>query len=798
MAAESVVKLKLESGEYEAKIKRATAGLMQMEHECRNAGGILNKLEDENRAFVKSLGNMETVSKSAKGKIAELTGAFQDLRSMYNRLSDEEKKGEFGKELNKQLGIMKGRIQEAQAEMKSINSEMGNGGNALDSLTSKFGVNIKQLAGWGMAIGAAKGALDVAQQAFFASEANLDDWNRAVYASESAWDAFLTSINTGDISGFLSRINTIVAAASQAYNELDRLSTQKAINNPAIKKQEAENERFRAMLRTGRYIAPTDGRKASMQEGQVLTDAQKKRIADQLENGTKSLNTFVKKEISQTTKAIDALYKEQSAQLGMSLKEFRSGTANMDEFDKRMAGYKKYLQYEKEHTSTVNMTGSMAGATSQSRRDNTKNPYEQYKAWGVFKDDGDLFGKINSLIDQRTALQSQNYSQTANAYRAINRVEGTGSSGGGRSGKSGSTTIKPDEIIPEGSIAELENKIKDLGEQLRLATTQDARDTISAQIKEANDQLDIMRGKVKEVKITPVTTETISFIEQLNGELKLTEESMKNAANAGDFSTMAEHLKEVKAQLTDFTTLQNILQTAVQNGLDTSTFNVDELWAKILNGDNIPDETWQALEEQINAKLKDLNIEPIKIDVTTGKVDNIAKGGELATKSWSEAANAISGVGSALQQIDNPVAKVMGIIAEAIANVTVAAGRAMSAKDTTASGWGWIGAAAAITGTMISTIAAIKSATAEYHAQGGIVGMGSTPFIPRGTDTVPAMLTPGEVVLSHAQTANLANNLQEISEARGTGVTLGTVKLRGSDIMIALRNELRSQGRTSL
>ena len=798
MAAESVVKLKLESGEYEAKIKRATAGLMQMERECRNAGGILNKLEDENRAFVKSLGNMETVSKSAKGKIAELTGAFQDLRSMYNRLSDEEKKGEFGKELNKQLGIMKGRIQEAQAEMKSINSEMGNGGNALDSLTSKFGLNIKQLAGWGMAIGAAKGALDVAQQAFFASEANLDDWNRAVYASESAWDAFLTSINTGDISGFLSRINTIVAAASQAYNELDRLSTQKAINNPAIKKQEAENERFRAMLRTGRYIAPTDGRKASMQEGQVLTDAQKKSIADQLENGTKSLNTFVKKKISQTTKAIDALYKEQSAQLGMSLKEFQSGTANMDEFDKRMAGYKKYLQYEKEHTSTVNMTGSMAGATSQSRRDNTKNPYEQYKAWGVFKDDGDLFGKINNLIDQRTALQSQNYSQTANAYRAINRVEGSGSSGGGRSGKSGSSTIKPEEIIPEGSIAELENKIKDLGEQLRLATTQDARDTISAQIKEANGQLDIMRGKAKEVKITPVTTETISFIEQLNGELKLTEESMKNAANAGDFSTMAEHLKEVKAQLTDFTTLQNILQESVQQGLDTSTFNTDELWQKILNGDNIPDETWQELVDSINAKLKDLNIEPIKLDIKTGNVEKTTKQAMTLSDKWSTAANMIQTAGNALNNFESPAAKIGGIIAQTVATLAAAYAQNLASDQTTKGNiWAFIAAAAAATVSLGVTVAAVKK-NAEYHAQGGIVGMSSTPFIPRGTDTVPAMLTPGEVVLSHAQTANLASNLQELSSVKGTSVAMGPTRVQGRDLLLVINNELRATGRRTL
>lgn len=728
MAAESVVKLKLESGEYEAKIKRATAGLMQMERECRNAGGILNKLEDENRAFVKSLGNMETVSKSAKGKIAELTGAFQDLRSMYNRLSDEEKKGEFGKELNKQLGIMKGRIQEAQAEMKSINSEMGNGGNALDSLTSKFGLNIKQLAGWGMAIGAAKGALDVAQQAFFASEANLDDWNRAVYASESAWDAFLTSINTGDISGFLSRINTIVAAASQAYNELDRLSTQKAINNPAIKKQEAENERFRAMLRTGRYIAPTDGRKASMQEGQVLTDAQKKRIADQLENGTKSLNTFVKKEISQTTKAIDALYKEQSAQLGMSLKEFRSGTANMDEFDKRMAGYKKYLEYEQKNTiQTINTDGTVTTAKARN------NPYEQYKAWGVFKDDGDLFGKINSLIDQRTALQSQNYSQTANAYRAINRVEGTGSSGGGRSGSGTFDTFKLQlqqfkaEIADPGFGGGIDGGAlwKMLGGDISIKKLQDMKSVLQQQFDTATSEQDRLK---------------------LKADIELTEGWIKAMQAPGEW-------------------------TIDENGIRIPLkFDIDK---KSL-----------AASAQVFGKL---------YEETYGVKDN----SEKTKAAWSAAASAVQSAGGAMQSMEDPAAKVAGIVMQAIANVALGFTSGMTKEGMRGGVWGWIAASAAGLATMVSTIAAIKSAT-EYHAQGGIAGLGNSTFIPRGTDTIPAMLTPGETILSVSQTRNLADNISSISQTRGRGIGMITTKLRGRDMIVMINNELKAQGRPTI
>lgn len=427
--ADLIARFKGDTSDLDQKIKKGSQTLLQMKADCEKVGGAFINLDKEQVEFIRSLGRMETGAKSAKGTIAELSKSFTDMSAVYNRLTEEEKADEGGRALRASLDQLKNRIKEGKAELKSIDGEIGNSQSLLGQLSDKFGVNITKLASWGAALGAGKVALDVVKDAFFASEANLDEWNRTVYAGESAWDAFLTSINTGDISGFLSRIDSIVDAAKEAYNEMDRLSTQKAINNPAIKAQEAENERFRAMLRYGRYIAPNDGREASMEQGQVLTDAQKQRIAQQLESGMQRLNGFVRDEIEQTTKSIDALYKQQAAQLGMSLEDFRAGTANMSEFDKRMEGYRKYLQYKTDHTVSVTMQSS-AGAYSKSYDDGTVNPYEEFAPWGVFKDDGKLLTQINNYINQRAALQSQNYSNIANAYRAINKANGTGGGSG--------------------------------------------------------------------------------------------------------------------------------------------------------------------------------------------------------------------------------------------------------------------------------------------------------------------------------------------------------------------------------
>lgn len=271
--AEVITRLKVDSTEYDAKIKRAAQGLQHYVQSAHDSGDVIGRLLGDTKKYVESLGNMATVSTTARGRLNELTSAFTDLRTVYNSLSDEEKnaKGGFGQELNKQLEILKGRINDAKSELGDINKELGNtkeseqgAASGIQGLTSALGINLKTLTGWGTALAAGKVALDVAKDAFFASEASVDEWGRTVAASKSLYEGFLNAINNGDISGYLSRMNDIVTAARAAYDEMDKLGTMKTIQAPKISAQQTENERMRMMIQTGRYIAPVDGRRAAM------------------------------------------------------------------------------------------------------------------------------------------------------------------------------------------------------------------------------------------------------------------------------------------------------------------------------------------------------------------------------------------------------------------------------------------------------------------------------------------------------------------------------------------------------
>ena len=178
--ADVISRLKLDSGEFDSKIKRAGQELLAYSEHCKKMGLEMGYANKDAKDFAKALGDMNTVSQTARGKLNELTEAFVNLKSMYNGMTDAEKQNTFGKELAASLDKLKNRIDEAKQNLNSVNAELGNTKQAedgakggLEGLTSALGINVKSLAGWGAALTAGKVALDVAKDAFFANESTV-------------------------------------------------------------------------------------------------------------------------------------------------------------------------------------------------------------------------------------------------------------------------------------------------------------------------------------------------------------------------------------------------------------------------------------------------------------------------------------------------------------------------------------------------------------------------------------------------------------------------------------------------
>lgn len=235
--ADSIVRLRVESQEFEQKLKRASQELLAMADNARRTGATFAIADKEELAFVSSLGQLQTSARSAKGTIAEMTKAFQDLSVHYRSLTAEEKAAPYGRELKKSLEELRQRINDGKASLNEINSSIGESkqqttslSTAVNDLTGKLGLNIPKLGAMSLAIGAVTGALKVAKDAFFSNEQMLDEWGRTTESAKSVYRGFLDALNTGDISGYLSRINDIVNAARSAYDALDDLGTYSAVS----------------------------------------------------------------------------------------------------------------------------------------------------------------------------------------------------------------------------------------------------------------------------------------------------------------------------------------------------------------------------------------------------------------------------------------------------------------------------------------------------------------------------------------------------------------------------------------
>ena len=497
-----ITRFKLETTQFDSKLRDEAKRLSDLTNQLSLAGKDFNKFAQQHVETARSFGQVASGATNLKDKLRDLVGSYNQVAKAYNAMTKDQQQTDYGKALAESLQKLQGDIRQTKEEMNAMPG-------VLDKLTDKFTVNIDAIKLFNVGLQAAEGALKVAKDAFFASEANVDEWGRIVQSSKSIYEGFLTALNTGDISGYLSRIDEIVSAARTAYNELDRLGTMKTIQAPAMSAQQTENERMRMMIQTGRYIAPMDGRKATMKNGQLLTPDQIRRIEQMLQGGMQKMVTLVGNEVNQTGKAIDALYTSQAKDLGLSLKEFRKGTSSMAEFDKRMAGYDQYQQWRAAHTTIDQQSGREIVARG--------NPFAQYAKWGAFRVDGDRYNQLVQLIQQRNQQQSSAYSMQSQAYRAINRAEGItlkgimgGSGSGGGSGRGGSIKTEQTELQKnQQTINELTQEYVNISDNANEAT----------------------RARQEEIR------QEIQLLEQRNNLLKLYAQQAQGKLQGGDVQT---------------------------------------------------------------------------------------------------------------------------------------------------------------------------------------------------------------------------------------------------------------------
>ena len=856
-----ISRLRLESGEFDSKIKRAGQELLAYSEHCKKMGLEMGYANKDAKDFAKALGDMQTVSQTARGKLNELTEAFVNLKTMYNGMTNAEKQSPFGKNLAASLDQLKGRIQDSKSQLDDINKSINGGGGltgALDAVAGKFGLSIDQITKFSGVVGVATTAIQVAKDAFFATEGNIDEWGRTVKEAEGAYDVFLQTINNGNWSNFFQNLNTAMKGARELYDALDRLGSVKSNNQAAIAIQQQRIQQLRLMKDQGKNVdeelkaaterlaqlqnqavqaGKTAGAKSiketikngyNTQGGGQIGDKTLDRVTNELlQNGQVAFDKYNMRAKALEKKGQDTRLRTYTGSGGVSY-TFEESYFNINKLtEEEQKQYKLAKAITERETTLAEGIGIYAQAVQEgaaSAREQFKgnkyakagtggsgggsgtNPQEQAAkavkdaelaySQAIDKARMEVESGLKTDADMKKAMlagQERLYDAYGKAYNtyADPKYKEAQDAAAAEIVKLGGEvkTATEAQKAAEQAAREQEAAAKKLAaEQEKLADTYAEAATAAADNNlkgffAANKKAEGMGGTAVEMPLT--FTATSSNIDAFIGHLK----ERLSTADVG-----SELFNKLTAQAADATAMKNVIEMAMKRGVEMSVIDPSGLWKKVFTdnpGDYIDDKSWENLQNTINEKLKEMGIEPIKIDLQTGNLVQAGKDVQSVAGNFRDAGSAISAVGAALNSIEDPGVKVAGIVAQAIGTVASAFAGALASDGSTKSNiWAFIAAAAASTASMITMIDSIHSATG--YANGGIIpgnSMSGDNMVGMTPEGSVYGLNAQEVVLNRAQVGNLASQLEG-----GVGNLQLETRVGAEELIFVLNNNGNRRG----
>ena len=429
--ADSILRLKVESQEYDNKLKQAAQGLTRYADECRKVGGTLEVVEKETLDYVRALGQMDTTSRTATGKLAEMKKAFTELSVVYKNMTDQEKSSTFGKALAASLDELKGRIGESKVQLDDINKSI-NGGDgltgALDAVAGKFGLSIDQITKFGGVVGVTTTAVQVAKDAFFQSESGIDEWGRTVEGAKGAYSVFLDTLNNGNWSNFFQNLKAAIQGGRDLYDVFDRLGSIKSNNAAAIAVTQKEIAELRLAKQQGENV---DAKLKAATER--LAALQKQSVSAGMAAGSQSAFQTIRNGVNSVGGA-----GVNDATIKYAVDRIMKG--GQGEFDRYKRNY-DILQQKGMVTRTQTINDSQGGTYERQYKvfDINALTEEQQKQYAIAK----AITEGETRIQQGIAAYAQAVSEGTAAAREEfkgNRyaLQGASGGGGGRSGGGGS------------------------------------------------------------------------------------------------------------------------------------------------------------------------------------------------------------------------------------------------------------------------------------------------------------------------------------------------------------------------
>ena len=805
--ADSVVKLRIDSKEYDANIKRAGEALQQYFNRVREGGGTLEHLDEGVLEAVKAMGELGTRADSTRGALRELTQATADMMTQYRGLSDAERSTPLGEAMAESISKMTERAGVMRDAMDDVSSSIQHAASDTRGFDEVAGGISLMTSGFQTAVGAANLlGIEMGNQekvlATLASAMSITNGLQTVQNLLQSQSALMMGVQAAQAS-MAAAAQTAFAAATGSATAAQTAFNVVANANPYVLLATAI-----AAVGTALYAYASAADKAE-KEAEELAQAEE----EAKKKAEASRNAFVNTSaeamnMASRLSSLQVAYKNANSEIEKTsiLKEAQAQFKKLGfECNNLNDAQNLLVKNGSKVIEIIRLQGNVA-ALSAIRMEAFKNSFKMLMENGYSANAAAILAGYNKEVMELDGQISQMQGR-AQGLRASLPGGGGGNTGTGRTHTTNTHTGNNTPNVEISEEQKLQKQINDLVQQgLKMDEQGRAaqREKIAALqeqlkvIKETKDELlgiDNMpvKGKIDEVVVKASPEAQMRGKQKAFGADNLSEKSLstyisgvKGILSSTDIGS--EVYESIKAQLADATGMQEVLQAAMDAGI--SGVDLGDMGAKmkeaLLDGD-IPEDMFNNILEQINKLREEAGKDPIKINFETGNLEEVKKDSKGVEKATIAAASAVNQVAGALENIEDPGVKAAAIVAEAIANVALGFAQASKAMDTTASGWGWIAWLAAGATALATTISTIHSLTG--FAGGGVVEGNSY-----SGDNQLVRVNAGETILTRAQSGVIADALE--------GSPMSNLKLEtyvsGKRLRIVMNNDSMARGQGKL
>ena len=455
----------------------------------------------------------------------------------------------------------------------------------------------------------------------------------------------------------------------------------------------------------------------------------------------------------------------------------KGGKTNKEKEAIRKKTINRGIAYEKARRKRIDKAISQKSAQLQAIL-HPKKGTKPHPTWKGGKTVDELKSEISSLIHQRAQtnarIKAYKASLAESPYETPKAtVPTTPSGGGGKNthkgggGRNTNTNNTNTDVIPKGSLAELEKELSEARKAASLAVGEEAYFQATQTAQAIEDKIKNFKfNSYKNADNSPIKNQDLST-------LKLP----KNGVT-GNLMPSKENLEEYGYLLT------NILNLPKNNVMDRILPSIKELKEFGKTSSEVISKSQKQIREDIEKTQKAFKdfTESMRskyggeVVAFTNDFAKLAKFIEKGGSTTEAAASGLVLLGDALQQIGgNGVIAKTGAVMAAIGQCILGFAQA-SAQAASLGPWGWL----AFVGAGLGTLAAMIS-TIQGFSNGGIIEGASTHG-----DQLLARVNAGEMILNGSQQARLFNLLDG-----GTGSNMsGQVefKISGSALKGVLRN----------